>query len=435
MEAHPIISVTLWYIQYPHIMIRYIVLFALTFSLTSAFSQDLKYARAMDSTLCSPEFGGRGYVDNGEHIAAKFVRNQFKSFGLQSFTKNYFQPFSFAINTIQNDNGLSIDGKKLKGGVDYLISASAQTTKGTFELVYLPDSIFEDKKAIETFFKQDLSDKFILTEFRFKELKRLEKIPAKGMVYLNDKKMFWTVSNARTPHSFVIVDVMDSTVSKNSKTITLDFTSKYYKQYKTQNVAGFVKGKKYPDSFIVITSHYDHLGKMGHEVYFPGANDNASGTSMLLNLAKYFSKPENQPDFSIAFITFSGEEVGLMGSTYCAEHPLFPLTQIRFLVNLDMVGTGSKGITVVNATTYPKEFALMQKINEDKTLLKRVKSRGESCNSDHCPFYKKGVPSFFIYTMGDEYTEYHSVTDRYPDIPFTKYNNVFTLVAEFIKSF
>ena len=50
MEAHPIISVTLWYIQYPHIMIRYIVLFALTFSLTSAFSQDLKYARTMDST-------------------------------------------------------------------------------------------------------------------------------------------------------------------------------------------------------------------------------------------------------------------------------------------------------------------------------------------------------------------------------------------------
>ena len=416
-------------------MLKYSLIFLVVISFNFLGAQDLKYARAMDSTLCSPEFGGRGYVDNGEHIAAEFIQNQFKSFGLQSFTKDYYQPFFFAINTIQNDNGLSIDGKTLRGGLDYLIAANAQTTKGTFELVYLPDSIFENREAIKKFFKQDLKNKFILTEYRFKEFKHFKDIPIKGMVYLNEKKMFWNVSNARQPHDFVIIDVMDSIVSRDSKTITLDFKSKYYKKYKTQNVAGYIQGKKYPDSFIVITAHYDHLGKMGNDVYFPGANDNASGTSMLLNLAKYFSMPKNQPDFSIAFITFSGEEVGLMGSTYCAENPLFPLSHIRFLVNLDMVGTGSKGITVVNATIFQKEFKQMQKINTEKNLLKRVKKRGEACNSDHCPFYKKGVPSFFIYTFGDEYNEYHSVFDRYPDIPFTEYEDVFTLMAEFIKSF
>ena len=416
-------------------MLKYIIFFLLFSGFTRLWAQDVKFAREMDSTLCSAEFGGRGYVDKGEYIAADFIRNQFKSFGLQPFTADYFQPFSFAINTIQNDNGLSIDGKPLKGGEDYLISSNAQTTKGTYELVYLPDSFFDSRRAIKKFFKQDLKDKFLLTEKRFNELRNYNDLPIKGIVYLNEKNMFWNVSNAREPHDIVIIDVMDSTVSKDSKTITLDFTSKYYKNYPTQNVAGFIKGKKYPDSFIVITAHYDHLGKMGHEVYFPGANDNASGTSMLLGLAQYFSKPVNQPDYSIAFITFSGEEVGLMGSTYFAENPLFPLSQIRFLVNLDMVGTGSKGITVVNATVFKEEFSRMQKINKDRQLLKRVKARGEACNSDHCPFYKKGVPSFFIYTFGDEYNEYHSVFDRYPDIPFTEYENVFSLMAEFIKSF
>ena len=407
------------------------------FLLAAAFAnaQDLQYARSTDSILTSPRFGGRGYVDKGEHIAAEFIAGRFKTYGLQPFTKNYYQPFSFSINTIQKVNGLSIDGKKLNPGTDYLIAANARTTKGTFDLVYLPDSLYDDENAVKKFFSQDLSNKFILTEYRFKELKRLDNLPAKGIVYLNRKNMFWLVSNARRPHNFVIIDVMDSTVSRQSKTITLDFKSKFYKDYKTQNVAGFVKGKKYPDSFLVITAHYDHLGKMGHDVYFPGANDNASGTTMLLDLARYFSRPENQPDFSIAFITFSGEEVGLMGSQYYASHPLFPLSQIRFLVNLDMVGTGSKGITVVNATVFKDEFERMQKINDNQHLLKRIKKRGEACNSDHCPFYQKGVPSFFIYTFGDEYNEYHSVFDRYPDIPFTEYTDLFTLMTQFLKSF
>jgi len=415
-------------------MIKIVGFLSILFSLNVLNAQDLAYAKMLDSTLSSPEFGGRGYVDKGVQIAAKFIRTQYKNAGLQSFTKNYFQDFSFSINTIQKINDLSIVGNVLKAGSDYLISAASKSISGTYNLVYLPDSLYGNSEALGNFFHENLTDKFIVTEGRFRELKSMYDLPAKGIIFLSKTKLMWELSHAQKTRNFVVIDILDSKFLRDSKTITVNFKSKYYSKYKTQNVAAYITGKKYPDSFIVITAHYDHLGKMGKDIYFPGANDNASGTSMLLDLAKYYSNPNNQPDYSIAFIAFSGEEVGLLGSTFSAKNPLFPLSKIRFLVNLDMVGTGSKGITVVNATVFPQEFKILSDINLKNNFLADVKQRGESCNSDHCPFYSKGVPSFFIYTFGDEYSEYHNVMDKYKDLPFTEYNNFFKLMLEFLKS-
>jgi len=99
-----------------------------------------------------------------------------------------------------------------------------------------------------------------------------------------------------------------------------------------------------------------------------------------------------------------------------------------------MVGSGSEGITVVNATLYQDDFEKLVEINEQNDLLAEVKSRGESCNSDHCPFYQKGVPSVFIYTRGKECMEYHTMTDRPENLPFTEYDDLFTLLTEFVKT-
>src|SRR6201999_64747 len=95
--------------------------------------------------------------------------------------------------------------------------------------------------------------------------------------------------------------------------IEVSVGAKFIRNYTSQNVIGYVKGKDNPDSFIVFTAHYDHLGQMGKKVYFPGANDNASGVAMLLSLARYYSKPEHKPKCSIVFIAFGGEEVALLG--------------------------------------------------------------------------------------------------------------------------
>jgi Zn-dependent M28 family amino/carboxypeptidase len=198
---------------------------------------------------------------------------------------------------------------------------------------------------------------------------------------------------------------------------------------------GYVRGVVEPDSFLVFTAHYDHLGRMGKDVYFPGANDNASGTAMLLDLARYYSAEGKQPWYSIAFICLSGEETGLNGSGYYTRNPLFPLKQIKFLVNLDMVGTGSEGITMVNATVFKEAYERMVKINADHEYILTVKQRGESCNSDHCPFYQMGVPAVFIYSQGKEFTEYHNPDDKSSILPLTEYKDIFRLMVDFMDSF
>jgi Zn-dependent M28 family amino/carboxypeptidase len=199
----------------------------------------------------------------------------------------------------------------------------------------------------------------------------------------------------------------------------------FKEHYLTRNVSGYVKGTSQPDSFIVFTAHYDHLGQMGDGIFFPGANDNASGTSMVLNLANYFS--QHLQKYSVAFILFSGEESGLLGSGYFVEHPLFPLEKIKFLINLDIVGTGDEGIKVVNATAFPKQFDQLVKLNDEEHLLKVVSPRGAAANSDHYPFYEKGVPCFFIYTMGG-IAAYHDVYDRAETLPLTEYEDLLKLL-------
>lgn len=81
-------------------------------------------------------------------------------------------------------------------------------------------------------------------------------------------------------------------------------------------MVGYIQGTRKPDSMIVLTAHYDHLGGLGNATYFPGANDNASGISMLLSLARYYSNIDHRPEYTMVFIAFGGEEVGLIGSQF-----------------------------------------------------------------------------------------------------------------------
>ncbi len=185
------------------------------------------------------------------------------------------------------------------------------------------------------------------------------------------------------------------------------------------------------DSLIVFIGHYDHLGAMGENTYFPGANDNASGIAMMLNLAKYYS--ENKPEFNTAFIAFGAEEVGLLGSRHFTEHPLFELDKIKFLINFDLAGTGDDGIQVVNGSVYRDKFDRLRTINDEMDLLPQIKIRGEACNSDHCFFHRKNVPLFYIYTLGG-IKAYHDIYDVAATLPLTEFEDYFILITEFVES-
>lgn len=378
-------------------MRKLLVIIVLLSSL-NCFAQDLKYARKTLNTLTSKELWGRGYTKNGLAKSADFIESEFKSFGLQPMNGESFkQDFIFAVNTFPGKMELVIDGKKLIPGKDFIVQQASVGVKAKANL--------EQKDSVN----------FLAASSRI-------------LVTLEDK-LTWSVSQKVEDYTQILVK--KSSISSIPKTIAVDIENQFIPDFSAANVAAMVKGTTKPDSVIVITAHYDHLGGMGNDTYFPGANDNGSGVSFLLSLAKYYAK--NPQKYSIAFICFAGEEAGILGSKYFTENPLMPLENIRFLINVDMVGTGETGATVVNATQYPKEFKLLNEINETGKFLVKINPRGKAANSDHYFFTEKGVPAFFLYTQGG-ITAYHDIFDKPETLPFTVYENLFKLFVGFNQS-
>ncbi|RME19378.1 MAG: M20/M25/M40 family metallo-hydrolase, partial [Bacteroidetes bacterium] len=197
---------------------------------------------------------------------------------------------------------------------------------------------------------------------------------------------------------------------------------------KSENIYAFIPGTVYPDSFIVFSAHYDHLGNID-TVYFPGANDNASGVAVLLDLMHHYKTYPHK--YSVAFFFFTGEEIGLKGSEYYVQHPLFDLKRIKFLINLDLMGGGSEGIMVVNGKVFQKEYERFEKINITQNHNLTIKSRGKAQNSDHYWFSENGVKCFFIYTLGD-IENYHNTQDKHEYLIFNNYPSIFQLIVQFM---
>lgn len=136
--------------------------------------------------------------------------------------------------------------------------------------------------------------------------------------------------------------------------------------------------------------------------------------------------------FNVIFVAFAGEEAGLLGSSYMADHCPVDLKKIRFLFNLDLQGTGEEGATIVNATLHEKEFKLLTNLNKKTKSLVQIKPRGTAANSDHYPFSQKGVPAFFMYTMGGS-KAYHDINDQADQLSLFAFDGITKLVDTFLR--
>ncbi len=417
-------------------MLRKSWLFILLIFPFSVSAQDMARVRQNLNALCAPEMHGRGYVKDGDKKASEFIQKQFQEAGLKPFNQQYFQNFSLPVNTIR-ETELQLDGRKLKPGEDFIPDAGSCSGKGKLKILPLDTLIFSNEKRGELFLKENLSGKALLVPEKFWMKRSI--LPnqfgakmqnAATILISHPQKMTYTVAKSQILQPQF--DILQKTVGKSPKKLKFKTEAEFNPAYQTQNVIGFVPGKTQPDSFLVFTAHYDHLGRIGDKTYFPGANDNASGTSLLLELAHHFAKPENQPDYSVAFMAFGAEEAGLVGSRFYVENPLFPLRQIKFLINLDLTGTGDAGLMVVNGRIHEKEFGQLQQLNKLKNYFPEIKSRGKAANSDHFPFSEKGVPAFFFYTLGGV-TFYHDVNDKPETLPLTKYPELFNLILDFTR--
>ena len=255
---------------------------------------------------------------------------------------------------------------------------------------------------------------------------------AKGIVIVKAENFTWGSAQAQRPYP--IIYIKKSLISYKNKKIELDIKAKLKTGELTQNVLGYVKGSEQPDSFIVVSAHYDHIGMLGPDAIFPGANDNASGVAMLLDMARHYALPENQPNVSMLFIAFGAEEVGLLGSKHYVKKPYFPLEKIKLQINTDIMGTGDEGIKIVNGDVHKDVFEAFKKINDEKGYLTKIAKRGEAANSDHHPFHEKGVKAIFIHTLGGS-KAYHDVYDTADNLTLSKYNEVFKLITDFIAEY
>jgi len=183
----------------------------------------------------------------------------------------------------------------------------------------------------------------------------------------------------------------------------------------TQNVIGYIPASN-PNikESIVFGGHYDHLGKEPQTgKIFQGANDNASGTAVMMESARVLSQSILSSQINIIFIAFSAEETGLLGSTHYVNHPLFPIKQIKAMFNFDMVGTGTGQWEV--GTNFDKTKYLNQIMINSFKYFKgyyRLESWLSRPVSDHYPFYERQVPTLCM--LKDNPTNiggYHTTKD------------------------
>lgn len=303
------------------------------------FAQDMPRVRQTIDTLTSSYFHGRGYIFEGDTRAANYIRDRYKAAGLQPLGSSYMQEFTLSVNRITETPELQIGNYKLTPGTDFVASARSGSGKGKATILYLDTLALTDEAALQKFFAQTFRKKALVYPQKFQKqlwelpLPYLQKLSRAALhVVLQPNNLLTTV--AAQPAPVPILEVKQSVWPADARKLRYKVVANHTPNYRTQNVIGVIPGTVQPDSFIVYTAHYDHLGGQGKGVYFPGANDNASGTAMLLELAEHYSKPENEPNYSIAFIAFAAEEAGLLGSFHYVNNPLFPLSNIRFLINL-----------------------------------------------------------------------------------------------------
>ncbi len=187
----------------------------------------------------------------------------------------------------------------------------------------------------------------------------------------------------------------------------------------TQNVVGILRGTDpmLRDQYIVIGGHHDHLGRSTTSALDPdardairnGADDNASGTSAVLELARMFSV--SRPKRSVIFVTFSGEEQGLLGSQYFVENPPVPLDRLVAMLNFDMIGRMKNDELMVYGTATASELASMiDSANAVSASPLKVSGSGDGFgSSDHSSFYGKNIPVLHFFT--DLHSDYHRATD------------------------
>lgn len=416
---------------------KQIIIILLALCAMQVEAQDLAHYKQIVKELSSAKYQGRGYANDGANLAGKYLEQEFRKAGANEVT---LQPFTLDINTFPGKMEMSVDGRKLTPGIDFSMREYSPGVNGTFNLYYVDTLNYDAEKMFADLAKSENKGCFVVCDFWFmykhsKDFRKLQfgdECPNAGMVQTWEPYLkFYKAYGEKVMGKPIIWAQSD--FPQNAKSITVNIENKFLTNYECFNVIAKVEGKKH-DSCIVFTAHYDHLGNLGKDVYYAGANDNASGTAAIVTLAAYYAK--HRPEYDMYFIAFSGEDAGLRGSEYYADHPMAPLSQIKYLLNIDMIGDNNPVQYCEVSDEGMQGFALFEKINAEKHNFKAL-NRGELAgNSDHYPFAQRHVPCiFFENEEGDAFKYYHTTFDDYNHFLTDTYEPLFRLVTEFVERY
>jgi hypothetical protein len=422
------------------------------------------------SIIAGPEMEGRETATEGQKKAATYIENHFKSLGLQPGNGNSFQQYYPVYQDSIISASLEINGKPLTLLTDFSVSSTNHSANmGFSEVVFinLEDSVWKNDKM-------PVSGKLVM--IAFSGLQQSGARPAFGRSVLNQLSQIMRRGAAA---ALVVQDIFPQTNLEPLGNMTIDkygptqylnyfnispkvaaellgetedrimgnnLNTKVYKadigmayhestiERQSSNVLGLLEGTDKKDEYLVITGHYDHLGKRG-DVFYPGADDDGSGTVGVLEIAEAFVKAKaagKGPRRSILFMTVSGEEKGLWGSRFYSDNPVYPLDKTTANLNIDMIGR-LDSIHIKNDTTQYIYLVGDDKLSTDLRPITDMANKFTKISldgkyndpkdpqriyfrSDHYNFARKGVPILFYFS--GLHPDYHRPTDTVDRINF-----------------
>jgi formylmethanofuran dehydrogenase subunit D len=381
--------------------------------------------------LADDKLEGRRAGSAGEKAASDYLVSQFKTTGLSPAGINgtYLQPFDILEGKqILKTSLFSINQHELEAGSDYFPMAYSPNCP-VFESVVSP-SLAESgqpwfKDIGDILLNNKENPHFDLEAQLRSEIKNAKDKGAKALIFFNSSGLPDQIKfDPKDKSETAPIPVMY--LSSSAKTRYMNDLSEAYdikikietgpKTRQANNVVAYIDNGS--DKTIILGAHFDHLGygedgnsmmRTGEKMIHNGADDNASGTAALIELAKLIKKTK-APKNNYLFVAFSGEELGLYGSKYFVENPTISLDKVNYMVNMDMVGRlndSSKTITVGGFGTSPSWNGVLNGAKKPGLNVK-FDSSGTG-PSDHTSFYRKNIPVLFFFT--GLHSDYHRPSD------------------------
>ena len=426
--------------------------------------QAVAAARADVDTLASPRYAGRGYDRRGGAArAAAYLSGRFAEMGVVPFGRTFGRPYRDTTSVVDGV-ALAVDGTPLRLYTDFLPMPSVPAGWGAGDLVDVGFGLA--MPGLDAYGARDVRGRVVIVSDTLPRLRppgtpeapvllaaQLQTAAARGavaVVVLADRQRL--VYGAPRLDAPLPVFFVDRTAWPAAAQTEVPRRASFWVEARQRqpitglNVVGMVRGRAVPDSFLVVTAHYDHLGAIatdaattapgdaasGRLVVFPGANDNASGTALLVALADAVRRAPLR--YTVVFAAVGGEELGLLGSTALAADAPWPLARTRFLLNVDMAASGDGRVLVFGGQDHADALAQLRRVADalpgpPPTVLVPRETRP---NSDHWPFARRGVPAFFLLTAGGP-QPYHAPDDRAETLNWTAWEGAYRLSLGFLR--